>query len=107
MEKPRSPHREVVDRENTDILGTLSNEMWATFQEAKTVADFYDLPELLSDLLQGLRISGAIDGDHRKDLVQAIQGAKAPTWAMGAPMSPELNGNGHARQADVVVRPRL
>jgi hypothetical protein len=92
-----------VDRENTDILGTLTPQMWAVYQEAKTIADFYEIPEILLDLEVGLRISGAIAGEHRKDLVQAIQGAKPPTWAMGVPVPPP-EANGHAKEA---ARPRL
>jgi len=101
MERPRTPYREVVDKENTDILGTLTSEMWACYQEARVLAEFYDVPEIADELLQvGIRMSSAVGGDHRRDLVQSIQNAKAPTMAMGLAQPV----NGHAYDDRVIVK---
>lgn len=95
MQGPRSPYREVVDEDNQDILATLDQRAWGAFQEAWAEAEFFDLPVVQGGLLRSLRQTGSIQAGHRKDLVQAIQGQRSPTIAMGVPVAQEAAKNGH------------
>lgn len=93
MEKPRAPFRELTDADNVDILGTLNPRLWAAAQRAHARADFFELdPRVGQDwIIMGLMRTGAINGDHRRDLVQALQGARPPTVALTT--QPQANGH--------------
>lgn len=79
MKTPKSPYQEVTDAENEKILGTLTGKAWSKMSRALGRAKYYGSTiggDILHDALQ---MSGSIGGKHRQSLVDAIQGAKAPS----------------------------
>lgn len=107
MEKPRPAYREVTDPENAPIMGTLNPKLWATFKIAEARAHFYELdgaaepetePDAIDWLMGGIRMTGALNGDTRRDLVEALKGQKPPTVAMGVAVPDAAAANGHARR---------
>lgn len=105
MERPKSPYQEVTSPENAEIHGTLRDRTWAGLQTLRARAHLlraagYDwAAEALEEFNQGiLRTSGSIDGQHRRDTTQAVQGQKPPPMALvGAAPPPEANG--HVKKA--------
>lgn len=105
MERPKTPYQEVTSEENAEIHGGLTDKTWRGLQTLRGRAHFMRVCgyEWAADALDAfnngiLRTSGSIDGKHRADTTQAIQGQKAPPMALVAPApapSPEMNG--HAR----------
>jgi hypothetical protein len=86
MERPRAPLRELIDEDNRDILGTLNPQAWGAFQEAIAEAIFFGLADVQEGLERSLRMTSAIDGDHRRDIKEMGQGQKPPTFAMAVPV---------------------
>lgn len=104
MERPRSPYGELTTRDNLDILGTLNPALWSAWQRAEARADFFELPWAKEWLHTGAFRTGAINGDQRRDLKEAVQGQKAPTVALG--LTPVPNGHNGVQHKEV-VRPRI
>lgn len=97
IERPKSPYQEVTAEDNAEIHGSLKDRTWQGLQILRSRARFlraagYDwAADGLEDFNQGiLRTSGSIDGDHRKDTVQAIQGQKGPTMALVGQPVPQV-----------------
>ncbi|MHB1261346.1 MAG: hypothetical protein ACYC2H_06485 [Thermoplasmatota archaeon] len=82
MDIPRPPQQEMTTRDNRDILGTLSSKGWSRFQTSYNRALFFDLPGKQASLERSLMMTGAINGEHRKDLVEALRGQKAQQLAL-------------------------
>lgn len=93
MRRP-GPHEELTDPENENILATLTPRAWRLLNHKAVKAKFYSDYEgtliakevdSLSDILfhQVLRTSGSIGGEHRKDLKDAIMGARPQTLGLG------------------------
>lgn len=116
MERPKSPLQTLVDSDYQDILGTLTNKGWSSFQEAIAEAEFFHLDgsdnevdvNIVDALWRSVRMTSAQGGEHRRDVVQGMQGQKAPTMAMAVPV--QANGHldaGSNGKGNVTVRPRL
>jgi len=106
MERPRTPYGELTTRDNLDILGTLNPSLWAAWQRAEARADFFELEWAQEWLRTGAFRTGAIGGEHRRDLKESVQGQKPMPLALG--LSPVQQPNGHSgNQIHEVSRPRL
>lgn len=99
MERPKSPYQEVTSPDNAEIHGTLRDRTWRGLQtlrareELLRAAGFDWAVPLLEKFNKGiLRTSGSIDGQHRRDTTQAVQGQKPPQMAIVAP-APDMNGH--------------
>ena len=93
MQKPTTPFKEVVADENKLYTGGHTEASWAEFQRCMNLADFFGIPFGKEALDRSSKMTGSINGEHRKDLVQALQGAKAPRLALvGQEAPPEAAG---------------
>ena len=102
MQRPKTPYQELTDQENINILGTLTWDGWGALAVARGRADYFD-NEIGRQLLDRLMMtSGSIRGEHRKDLVSAIQGQKAPRMGLTfTPDAPPPEANGHVKKVAI------
>lgn len=100
----KAPHETLVDPELQRILGTFTFPGWKAFAVLEARAKFFDLkndPMNLKHPLAGLidtarQSSGSIDGEHRKDITEALKAAQPapaigltlPSGQSGAPGTP-------------------
>lgn len=105
MERPKSPYQEVTSPENAEIHGTLRDRTWRGLQTLRArahlmrAAGFDFAADALEEFNQGiLRTSGSIDGQHRRDTTQAVQGQKAPGVALVGAVQPPAEANGHVKK---------
>lgn len=93
-----NPTQELTDEENERILGTLTHEAWVGLSVEAISADWYDLDTDLSALLKKkppssalvkeARISsGSIEGNHRRDIKEALIGAPQGQSNLSVPIS--------------------
>ncbi len=88
MQAPKSPHQEITSEDNERILGTLTARAWARWQVTAARKEFFEDHAGENVLRRALQSSGAIGGEHRRDLVEAIQGAKPAPMAITVPNVP-------------------
>ena len=110
MERPKSPHQEITSPENAEIHGNLRDRTWGGLQTLRARAELlkaameagapplvHKASALLEEFNTGLiRTSGSIDGAHRHDTTQAVQGQK-PAGVPLVGMAPMPEANGHAK----------
>jgi hypothetical protein len=87
MKAPTPDYKELTSPENELVLGTLNPKMWRYLSVAQLWAEVFkrepeELVAMGFDPMDFLihtarRSSGALEGNHRRDLVEALQG-KAP-----------------------------
>jgi|SRR5690349_2053445 len=97
MELPRPPQQELTTRVNVEVLGTINAKGWARFQISYNRALFFDLPDKQESLERSLMMTGSIEGEHRKDLVEVLRGQKPQQLALAigggaASAAPSHNG---------------
>lgn len=114
MERPKAPHQEVTSPENAEIHGNLRDRTWGGLQTLRARAELLAAAaeagvsepatkgligkagSLLEEFNRGLiRTSGSIDGAHRHDTTQAVQGQK-PAGVPLVGLAPPAEANGHA-----------
>lgn len=93
MKGRRPSHQELTAEENERILGTLTPRAWAKLSVLALRAEFYNqdfekakfvkpMDRLVHEARQS---SGSIRGQHRRDLVDAIQGVQDPKKGVALP----------------------
>lgn len=89
-------HEELTREENERINATLTHRSWHKLSVLRLRAEWYKLGATLEEIAtldhpvedlvhEALQTSGAVGGEHRKDLVEAIK-AQAPTPTVGLSM---------------------
>ena len=101
--KPReAPYKELTDPKNERITATLNSRAWAKLTVLATRSAFFsqtlegkDWENPQDKLIHEARqSSGSIKGQHRKDLVDAMQGVRQGKEgvSMGGPLDPMDDG---------------
>lgn len=102
----RKGSTDLIDPDNTDVLGTLTSEAWRGLAVEEIAADWYDLddsPERLAGrtaplrnlISKARRTSGSVKGKHREDLRDAIIGS--PAQSVGFSVPPLMAGESPER----------
>jgi hypothetical protein len=97
VDRPIPPYQELNSQKNLRRMADINWDLWSIREEAKILADFYELPELIGDMDDGLVSTGSIEAGHREAMVEAIQGQKAPQLSLGVGPAPPPADDGVPR----------
>lgn len=81
----KGPFEEVTSEDNEPLLGTSTPKGWGAFHHANYLVRLLGLDDLEQVLHEARRSSGSIGGEHRRDIVAAIQGAQTPKQGLAMP----------------------
>jgi len=101
LPRARQPHEEVVGEKNERQLATLTPEAWHGLVVLRARSAFFDMDALLDEvehpteglIHEALQMSGAIGGEHRKDIVESLRatvgGATNPGLSLPININPQ------------------
>lgn len=84
MKSREAPYKELTDPKNERITSTLNSRAWGKLSVLATRAQFFNLDLETTDWVspqdilihEARQSSGSIKGQHRRDLVEALQGVR-------------------------------